>query len=305
MSAPYIPLYVADYLSDTTHLSRSEHGAYLLLLMAMWRAGGKLPADDRKLAKLTLSTPEEWAEMRETILEFFKRRGGTLTHKRLTGELAKYEDKIGKRSEAGKASASKKANKNKRNTSTNVDGLLQQNSTNQNQNQNQNHIKENISNDTFSLTGECGWEDFVREYPAERHAHASGNAWLEVIVGRGHDPAEVLRGLRWSKSVWAAEKTEKRWIPYAKNYLLDEGFLAYRSVTETPTVPEVSIVWSGPAEILAAVEAECGKGFVASYLLTSRWDPENQTITAANGFAHDKLRRVACLRDYITERSVA
>lgn len=88
MSAPiYMKLYVADYLADTTHLTTREHGAYLLLLMAMWRAGGKLPANDAKLAKIAKCSASEWAQMRPAILAFFRRRGASLSHKRLAKEL--------------------------------------------------------------------------------------------------------------------------------------------------------------------------------------------------------------------------
>lgn len=114
MSAPpYMPLYVADYLADTTHLTAVEHGAYLLLLMSMWRAGGRLPADDARLAKLTRLSPKEWADVRESVLSFFTRRGGHLTHKRITKERAKYDDKIVRLSNAGKKGASEKRSKNK------------------------------------------------------------------------------------------------------------------------------------------------------------------------------------------------
>lgn len=110
MSAPpYMKLYVADYLGDTHHLGALEHGAYVLLLMGMWRAGGSLPAADANLSRLARCTPDEWEAIKGVVLPFFKRARGKLTHKRITAEMAKYETVSRHRSEAGKAGAAKKA----------------------------------------------------------------------------------------------------------------------------------------------------------------------------------------------------
>lgn len=136
MSAPFMPLYIADYLADTTHLTRSEHGAYMLLLMAMWRAGGKLPSSDDKLSRLAKCTADEWSDMRDVIMEFFKRRGATITHKRLSEEYAKYQNALVRKSEGGKASAAKKAIKNNENPPKILERDFQDNATNQNQNHN-------------------------------------------------------------------------------------------------------------------------------------------------------------------------
>jgi uncharacterized protein YdaU (DUF1376 family) len=37
-----------------------EHGAYMLLLMAMWRSGGTLPKNDKRLARFAKLTTPQW-----------------------------------------------------------------------------------------------------------------------------------------------------------------------------------------------------------------------------------------------------
>lgn len=79
MSAPFMQLYVADYLGDTRHLTTEQHGAYLLLLMAMWRSDGSLPDDGRKLARIVGCTPSRWAKIAPEVMEFFDIRDGVVT----------------------------------------------------------------------------------------------------------------------------------------------------------------------------------------------------------------------------------
>jgi len=105
-------LYWGDYSRKTRHLKKAaEHGAYLLLIGALWDAGGKLPADDETLADHALLTPKEWAGMKARIMPFFKVSRGMLTQTRVTEELAKFRDTSGKRKMAGKAGGSASAGK--------------------------------------------------------------------------------------------------------------------------------------------------------------------------------------------------
>ncbi len=117
---PYIRFYVTDYLADTQELTCLQHGAYMLLIMAIWRAGGRLPRDDAKLAAITRLTLGQWDEMRAVILAYFVRERRWITHKRVSKEIGHYEDISRTRSDAGKSGGYKKHNKNKRKTEANA-----------------------------------------------------------------------------------------------------------------------------------------------------------------------------------------
>lgn len=110
----FMPLWIGDYLADTTHLNTEQHGAYLLLLMAYWRRGGPLPADDQYLCRIAGVTIYKWRTLRSTIAAFFAEEGGQWVSKRADEELAKAESKYGKRAEAGRKGGQATAIKGKR-----------------------------------------------------------------------------------------------------------------------------------------------------------------------------------------------
>jgi uncharacterized protein YdaU (DUF1376 family) len=128
-------LYVADYLGDTGALTAIEHGAYLLLLMGMWRAGGKLPANDEKLARLARCSPEEWEAIKATILGLFRRRGARLSHKRVTAERNRYVQVSSVRKKTQSRIQSEKRSKHNGQATTNVPQKKHKCSHNQNHNQ--------------------------------------------------------------------------------------------------------------------------------------------------------------------------
>lgn len=86
MSRPWMPLYPADFLADTEHLTAAESGAYLLLLMHYWQRG-QLPDDDARLTRIARMTEAEWRTARPVIAAFFEHPGWK--HGRVEDELAK------------------------------------------------------------------------------------------------------------------------------------------------------------------------------------------------------------------------
>lgn len=104
----WMPLYVSDYLSDTSHLSTEEHGAYLLLLMHAWVNGGELPIDDNRLRRIARMDEKPWKASRDEIKSFFYEHDGVLRHARVDRELQRAQQHVNQRSAAGKASAAKR-----------------------------------------------------------------------------------------------------------------------------------------------------------------------------------------------------
>ena len=92
MKRPWMPLYVGDYLGDTGHLTTTQHGAYLLLMMHYWRKG-ELPDDDKQLSKITKLPLKTWCDYRPTLQDFFHEGW---KHKRIDAELGEDDARFRK-----------------------------------------------------------------------------------------------------------------------------------------------------------------------------------------------------------------
>lgn len=101
---PKFPLWTDAYLGDTTHLRTVEHGAYLLLLIAMWRTPSKaLPNDDRLLSRYAKMTDREWQSVKPIIMPFFTVEGETIVQLRLRDEAVAAAQYAGKQSNRAKS----------------------------------------------------------------------------------------------------------------------------------------------------------------------------------------------------------
>lgn len=110
----WMPLYIGDYLADTSDLSAEQHGAYLLLMMHEWRVGPF--ADDIealcRVCRLSASSTAQ-ALLKHLLERFFTKRIDGLhifwEQNRLEAERSKWNEKkrvyLERASKGGKAKA--------------------------------------------------------------------------------------------------------------------------------------------------------------------------------------------------------
>jgi uncharacterized protein YdaU (DUF1376 family) len=102
----WMPFLIDRYLGDTTLLTTEQHGAYFLILLAMWKAGGTLPAGDVQLASAAKLTPARWRKMKPALSGFFRSDGnGGIYQKRLHAELERAKTNTSNKSTAGRKGA--------------------------------------------------------------------------------------------------------------------------------------------------------------------------------------------------------
>lgn len=100
----WMPLWIGDYLKDTSRLGLAEHGAYLKLLMDSW-VNGPPADDDAELCRILGCQPLEWRKIRPKISRFFAVSGGLWRHGRLEAEKAGAVEASGKAASKARGAA--------------------------------------------------------------------------------------------------------------------------------------------------------------------------------------------------------
>jgi len=110
MSFAYLPLYTGDYIRDTQHLSCSEHGIYLKMLIHCWDQKGPVPLDERRLMGIVNArSTDEIEAMRRVLHEYFVRMDDGWYNRRMQREIERCENISSSRSDAGKKGYQAKA----------------------------------------------------------------------------------------------------------------------------------------------------------------------------------------------------
>lgn len=238
MSAlPYMPLYVADYLADTAHLSALENGAYLMLIMNYWQRGKALPSDPAQLARICRLTGKQWGKVKTPLGNFFEQRDGLWIHHRIETELAKVRDKSTKASNAGKASAQQKLNAR----STDVQQTFNHTDTDTD-------TEKEISRKTRSrVSYPSRYEDFWKAYPTDPGMSKTEafREWERLSEEDREEAFSALSGFR----TWVSKQGKDYRIVHAVRYLKHRRFEGFAPATNghAITVKQVPVEVDTPA----------------------------------------------------------
>jgi len=119
----WMPFYVADYLSDTMHLTPAEHGAYLMLILHYWKSG-PIPDDDVRLSIIS-RLGDAWSNASSTLRAFFKHSDGMLIHTRIEQEKTNaIDNKVRNHKRAVNAASKRWGNDAKSNATSMLQALL-------------------------------------------------------------------------------------------------------------------------------------------------------------------------------------
>lgn len=120
----WMPLFIGDYLADTSRLTTEQHGAYFLLIMDYWR-NGPPPDDAGTLAQITRLSPDAWSIAQAKLMQFFSIENGVWHHKRIDAELIAAKENKGKAQAKAKAAAEARWGKHSNDAPSNAPSIPQ------------------------------------------------------------------------------------------------------------------------------------------------------------------------------------
>lgn len=246
----WMPIYFGDYLADTLHLTTEQHGAYLLLLMAEWKAGGYLPDDDLQLAAIAKLPRQSWARTRPVIQAFFTAEGGRWSQKRLLEEYERAEHVSGVRRAIGRlgGQAKRKQNESKQGSKTEAIAIANgvangvanaKQTTKQNGTPSQSHVNPTTAGRPKSKAIPEAFSTAWQLYPkraGDNPKERALKAW-HARISEGNSEEDLLAGVRrYAAFVRATGKEGTEYVKQAATFFgPSKGFL------ETWAPPEAHI----------------------------------------------------------------
>lgn len=308
MSAPpYQKLFWGSYHKHTAHLSHArEHGAYLLLIGALWNNGGRLPADDETLAGYAKVTTKEWLAIKPKLMPLFRIVRGRLTQPRVTEDLAKYEDISCKRKSSGKSGGMVSAEKQALNRQANAGRLPTKpkpESKKDTPSPQGGEIALRRFGKAITLAADAGCPFTVlidrihQAQPVVDGKRRSTKPDVQRALGgalkRGGMPSDICRAVQAFYALPASTKGGGQFANGAAVVLNKDRWKEYLAPAGQPSATIApAAIFDGPPDLRAAVVREKDEDYARRWIdHYCRWRREDRTLLAVNATVAATLTR--------------
>ena len=206
----WMPLYIGDYLADTSRLTTEQHGAYLLLLMDYWRSG-RLPDNDQVLAQITKLSPDAWCNAKAMLMQFFSIENGYWIHSRVEKEMVLAKENKDKNHNRAVQAAKARWEKQQSNATSNATSIAKEvleecpSPSPSPSNKNNIYIPTDVNENDF------------KEYLKVRKKHKK--EWTERIEKRIREEGQKLG---WSLQQVVEYCIEKQWANFEATWVRKE-----------------------------------------------------------------------------------
>ena len=203
--APFMPFATDAFVADTTALDDAETGAYMMLLVDLWRSDtGTLPLDHKKLARTARCQQAAWPDRWDAIKGYFDITDGVISQARVLRDRAKVRAKIEKARDNGKKGGRPKLQETNENKPAGYDPV-NQNLTQKKANQNHNQLREESIGSNEPL------------HPTHTAANFEGEAkpawlvlgdWILDAAGLANEPRPITTTIvrDWIAAGWTVDQ---------------------------------------------------------------------------------------------------
>jgi len=191
--APFWPVATDAFIADTVHLSAEETGAYLMLLMCLWRSNGKpIPLDHKKLPRMARVRPNRWPAIWDNLEEFFHIENAMVTQKRLRKDWVTVQENITRKRESGSLGGKAKSLKTKKPPLANGTFLPELCCSNHNHNQKEKEknppkklgaVSDFEENLKTKAVGQEVLEECLRITSLPTHRPRDNQKWIGIVNG--------------------------------------------------------------------------------------------------------------------------
>lgn len=269
---PILPLYTDAYIADTAFLTNEQHGIYLRLMMFMWRNGGSLPYDIKRICMMLNITKSKWNKhWNEVLKDLLLIENGEILQKRLQKEYEKALENKHKRAENGRRGGRPKSLKDNNTPKPNGSSSVKLNES---------ETKASISN-SISINKKYIKKDFQEFWNACPVQIAQADTEEEYILALEEvEPKYLLKAIKaYAASV---EGTDIQYIKQPANWLHDKR---YNDKTGFEAVEIDSSAWPDWKRALAVL---IGDPEVHSWF--SDAETEGNTVYVKNQFTAQWIR---------------